>query len=178
MADATTSAALAAVRRHAEAARASLSRVPLGPAVPAEDTAARLGVAAADLEYLRSSVSPGLAYHALSPAALPPVPAHVPEFMRTRPEPAQEAADAAALAEAGRLAAVRAATAPVSSDGRAPQPSPAAAAAAATHEYNSAARALLAEYGFAARACLARVAALTAPGPVAAAAVSAPGRGD
>jgi len=88
-------AALTATKRHTETARGSLARI--APGAPAEEVASRLAVAAADLEQLRRALNSTLDYQVLCPVALPSVPAHVAEFMRTRPEPAQEDAEAAAL---------------------------------------------------------------------------------
>ena len=141
-------AALAAVRRHADTARGSLARVALGPHVPADETAGRLAVAAADLDHLRLALNSTLDYQVLCPVALPAVPAHLAEFMRTRPEPAQEDAEAAALA---RDAALRPGAGP-------------GAHAAALHAHNAAVKRLAAGYHDAARLAVARIHALAAPG--------------
>ncbi len=152
-------AALTAGRRHADAARGSLARVALGPHVPADETAGRLAVAAADLDHLRLALNSTLEYQVLCPVALPAVPAHLAEFMRTRPEPAQEDAEAAALARDAALGARREAAA-----GGGP-----AAHAAALHAHNAAVKRLAAGYADAARLAVARIAALTAPPRAAAA---------
>ena len=162
MADASVPASLAAVKRQAETARSSLSRVPLGPHVPAEETADRLAAAATDLEYLRQAISASLGYSAITPVALPPVAGHIPEFLRTRPEPTQDEAEAAALGAAREMESNSSSSS--SSNSSRPPPSPAAAAAAASHEYNSAVRRMAERYAAAARTTLGRVQAMTTSG--------------
>jgi hypothetical protein len=104
--DLATAQALTAVKRAATAARGSLGHVPLGggpgaPAPPAEELATRLAVAAGDLDALRASLSESLAFTVPVPLLAPDVASHLPLFLRTKREPAQEEADAAAE-EAGR----------------------------------------------------------------------------
>ena len=156
MSDPVLSQALLSIARHAESARSSLSRVPLVNCSP-EETAARLSVAAGDLAQLRGSMLGALSYHALSPLALPAVPGHIPEFMRTRPEPSQDEAAAAALAYAQSM--------PTAGAGQGEGASaPAPSAAVATHAFSSAARQLASDYARSSAEALVRIAGLTAPG--------------
>jgi len=95
--DAEVVAALAAVRRAGETARGSVGE--LDVTARPEVLSRRITAAAAQLGVLRAAISaPSLRYQALRPAALPLVPAHVPELLRTRKEAAMAAADRAAEA--------------------------------------------------------------------------------
>ena len=142
-------AALTATKRHTETARGSLARI--APGAPAEEVASRLAVAAADREQLRRALNSTLDYQVLCPVALPSVPAHVAEFMRTRPEPAQEDAEAAALARDALLRVRHRSSGP-------------SAHAAALHEHSAAVKRLAAAYDDAASRRVRDLMLLTAPG--------------
>jgi hypothetical protein len=92
-------AALAGVQAAAVRAREALSRAP--PSAPTEVLAVRLGAAASSLASLAGAIPEGLRFVAAAPVAVPAAASHVPEFLRTRKEPEQDAADARAE-DAGR----------------------------------------------------------------------------
>ena len=104
-------AALTSVRRAAEIARGSMGE--LDVSARPEALSRRVTAAAAQLGVLRAAIAaPALRYQAVRPTALPDVPAHVPELLRTRKAAAMSAADRGAEALGAARASAAAAAAP------------------------------------------------------------------
>ena len=99
--DVNDGGALTAVNTAAVRAREALSRIS-GYAHP-DELGTRLGAAASAIGQLAFAVPDAMRFQAVTPLRVPPIPTHVPDFLRTRPEPEVEALDAAAEAAAAAL---------------------------------------------------------------------------
>ncbi len=94
--DVLVSTALSNFKRQAETVRASLGQLDVVTAPPGE-VMSRFQAAANQMDGLRLALSgSSLRYQAVRPIAVPAVPEHIPEFLRTKKDPAAIEADAVA----------------------------------------------------------------------------------
>lgn len=95
----TAVAALSSVRRAAEATRLALAHVHVEPGTPLSDVSHRLSALVTAMREVDAAVTSGgvLRYQALRPVMVPTVAGDVPQFLRTKREPASEVTEAKAV---------------------------------------------------------------------------------